>query len=485
MNELKEKISVENAKYLLSISVEELKDLIKRDDGDWNGESLYKDINVYTSLLKKWLKNSIPMMENKGFIISKYGYSKELVSCGRRYVKGFGVQKLTREVRGFLCNEYCVDLDMKNAHPTLLLNLLKEKFPDREFPLLKQYIDNRDDFLKEANTTKQNLITALFSSKSFKHHNQLFCKLDKELKMIQKLIYNKLDLSNYDSIITAKKNSLKQNKEGRFISCILCLEEDKVIKLVQENLDFKENIQTIIFDGFHFDKDNFTEEHIEKLNLITKHMNVKWVQKEFDNSIIKDESIEIDYDVVDTYENAKIKFEETHFIIENPFMFGRHYTVNGLPQYQFYQKEKFRDLVKPFQYFEPEIGKDCEFFSKWLGDDKRKSYKEVKFIPTHDDDPEIFNSFKGFEFEPDPEFEPDLEHEVIDIFKKHLNLLTNNDEDSVAYLFHYICHILQHPEQLPRVTIILKSKQGFGKDTLLDIIEHLIGKSFKILVGKR
>ena len=220
----------------------------------------------------------------------------------------------------------------------------------------------------------------MYNNKPYKNNNQLFCKLDKELKVIQKLIYNELDLFTYPDVITSKKNALKQNKEGKFLSVILNLEEDKVIQKVQKNPDFKEHIQSIIFDGFHFDKKEFKEEHIIKLNTITEDMGVKWDTKKFDKSIIKDEGIVIDYEITDTYDDAKVKFEETHFIIENPFMFGRHYELNGEAKYQFYQKDKFKDLVKPFKYFDEESGKDGDFFSRWLCDKDRKTYKEVKFI---------------------------------------------------------------------------------------------------------
>ena len=485
MNKLNEKINVDNAKYFMSLSDDKLKDHLnsssKLVEG---GENPFTNLNNYIKKFKKWLKIAIPQMEKNGFIKTKYKHSKDLVSCGRRYVDGFGVQNLTKEIRGFLCNNYSVDLDIKNCSPTILLHLLKINFPERHFPTLRDYIKKRDEFLVVADTTKLTIINAMFDKQPYKSNNQLFCKLDKELKVIQKLIYNELDLSNYPDVITSHKNSLKQNKEGKFLSCILNLEEDKVIQKVQNHPDFKEHIQSIIFDGFHFDKKEFKEEHIIKLNTITEDMGVKWDTKEFDTSLVRDEGIVIDYEITDTYDDAKVKFEETHFIIENPFMFGRHYTLNGEAKYQFYQKDKFKDLVKPFKYFDEESGKTTEFFSRWLCDKDRKTYKEVKFIPTFDTDQEIFNSFKGFVYDENMDFnleesEDNEEHqEVMEILMEHLMLLTNNHQESAEYLLFYICHLLQHPEELPKVSIILKSKQGFGKDTLLDLIERLISKTY-------
>mgnify|MGYP003668027154 FL=1 len=478
-SDLNEQISIENAKYLLALEECKLQDILKKDESDWNGETIYSNLDTYIKTLKKWLKKSINEMNSKGYISQKYKYSKDLVSCGRRYVSGFGIQKLTKELRGFLCNNYCVDLDMKNAHPVILVHLLKTYFPKNNFPILKQYVDNRIVFLKGANTTKHKVITSMYSNKIIKSDNQLYCKLDKEFKLIQKLFFEKMNITTLPDTIQAKKNILKQNKEGKFLAMLLNLFEDEIITKVEEHSSFNKNIQTIIFDGFHLDKKSFNTNTIKLLNEITIDYGIKWDVKEFDTSIVKDEGIDIDYEIVETYDNAKIKFEETHFIIENPFMFGRHYEINDEAQYQFYQKDKFKDLVKPFKYFDEDTGKHKEFFITWLEDPKRKSYKEVKFIPTLDTEDEIFNSFKGFLYEEDKEYIKDeLHQEIMDVLMDHLNLLTNNDTESAEYLLKYICHLLQKPEELPRVSIILKSKQGFGKDTLLDLIERLISKKY-------
>ena len=71
---------------------------------------------------------------------------------------------------------------------------------------------------------------------------------------------------------------------------------------------------------------------------------IKWVIKPHDDSIVKDEGVDITFQSSMSYEERKAQFEENHFIIENPLMFGKHYTINGEDKYQFYGKEKFRDL---------------------------------------------------------------------------------------------------------------------------------------------
>lgn len=487
MDCFREKINVENAKYLMSLKDSVLEPLIKKDKKNWKGETIFSNIDAYIKQLKKWLKFGISQMNSKGYIECKYKYSEELVSCGRKYVKGFGIQKLTREIRGFLCEGIVNDIDMINAHPTILLNLIKKHFPKIKHNRLEDYCTKRPEFLQCAQTTKINVLSAMNSNKKFKNSNQLFCKLDDEFKSIQKIFYEKFDsIIELPDVIKSKKNSFKQNKEGKYISLILTYYENEILNKVHRK--FGDKIQTPIFDGFHLDKSENIKNIINVLNTMTKEDGIKWSHKKFDNSITIDEAVDIDYEEVKSYEDCKIDFEKNHFIINNPFMFCRMYQLNGEDKYQFYSKEKFRDLVKPIKYYDCEIGKDMEFFPSWMEDTNRRSFKEVQFIPTLKENKEVFNSFKGFNHKVIEDFEFDEENQlhkkVWDLFTKQLGVLTNNHEESNNYLLDYIAHLLQKPEEQTRVGIIFKSKEGYGKDLIMGIIKELIGMSYMLNTDK-
>jgi hypothetical protein len=479
-----EKINVNNAKYLLSIPDDDLKMLIDPSGAmncEEEGESIYNNINVYAKQVKKWLKHAIHEMEKKGFIKQKYKYANSMPECGRRYVVGFGVQKMKKSIRGFLCHGECHDLDMVNAHPSILLYVVKTYFPEIKHNLLQQYVEHRADVLKKADTTKTKVISAMNHSQKHRTNNQLFCKLDDELKTIQKMIFNKMDtLYQFPSIINFKKNQLKQNKEGKYIATILTYFENKIISLVESNLGDK--IHTIVYDGFHLDINEDIDENINLMNNMTQEFGVKWDLKKFDNSIIIDEAVDIDYDGTMDYEDCKEEFEKNHFIIQNPFVFAKLYTIGDEHKYQFYSKEKFKDLVKPIKYFDADYGFDKEFFPTWLEDANRKCYKEVKFIPSYDENTEIFNSFKGFNFKQNYDFKfdkTDKKHiNVLTTFTKHLLLLTNKDEKSANYLFNYLAHLIQKPTEKPKVSIVIKGKEGLGKDTLMTMLNKLLGDTY-------
>ena len=112
--EFKEAIDVKAGKYLLSLNDKDLSTVIGKPD--WNGETVYKNIEVYMKELRKWLKKAVQANVAKGFMKTKYKHSQTLVDCGRIYVKDFGVQRLTRELRGFLVKDKGLDFDMVNCH---------------------------------------------------------------------------------------------------------------------------------------------------------------------------------------------------------------------------------------------------------------------------------------------------------------------------------------------------------------------------------
>ena len=466
-----EKINVSNAKRLLGLKDERLKEIIDPSgDKFQDGEELFKNIDTYIKSLKYWLIKAISQMNKKGYIEAKYQYSRKLKDCGRKYVKSFGIQKLKKNLRGYLIKDEVVDLDMVNAHPSILLNILENNFNGLgvSWKLLKKYVENREYYLNEDNISKEDILISMNSNKIINHSNKKMKVLDYEFKKIQKLIFNNSNKLNLSDRSQEVKEDLKQNKEGKFLNHILTVKENQILQKVMK----KYKVQTPMFDGFTIDKNDFNENTINELNELTEEDGIKWSKKEHDESIeINDDEIEENDEYI-SYEEQKMKFEENHFMIENPIMYGRFYTIDNEEKYQLYGKDKFRELVKPIKFFN---GEKKEFFPSWLEDSKRQSYKEVKFIPTNKKREDVFNSFTGFNYEDTNDF---LDSKLIKLFKEHISILTNHEEKSIDYLIKFIAHLIQKPEERPETIILLKSNQGYGKDTLINIIVSLLGEKY-------
>jgi len=79
------------------------------------------------------IKNNVvipPHLNNScyGYIRTTYKKSNGSNNRGRAYVKGgIGIQQLITSLRGCICSDIYVDIDIVNAHPTILNQLFKKK----------------------------------------------------------------------------------------------------------------------------------------------------------------------------------------------------------------------------------------------------------------------------------------------------------------------------------------------------------------------
>jgi hypothetical protein len=64
--------------------------------------------------------------------------------------------------------------------------------------------------------------------------------------------------------------------------------------------------------------------------------------------------------------------------------------------------------------------------------------------------------------------------EAIDLFKKHVSILCNHEEKVVDYVIEWIADMLQNPEVKSKMLIFV-SKQGAGKNLLLNMIRKMLG----------
>lgn len=83
-----------------------------------------------------------------GSISVNYNYSRNLVDKGRLYAQNsLSLQNLKREIRHELARDIYRDIDMVNAHPTLILQFCKKN--KIECAQLEEYVKNREKILKK------------------------------------------------------------------------------------------------------------------------------------------------------------------------------------------------------------------------------------------------------------------------------------------------------------------------------------------------
>ena len=102
----------------------------------------------------------------------------------------------------------------------------------------------------------------------------------------------------------------------------------------------------------------------------------------------------------------------------------------------------------------------------------------MDFLPYNDTDPtpdDIYNTFRSFE---SSYIKKQDRHPEVDAFMEHLTInMCNHDIKSATWLFNLCAWRFQHRDKLPKCGIVLKGREGAGKDMTIDILAKIIGDS--------
>jgi len=171
--------------------------------------------------------------------------------------------------------------------------------------------------------------------------------------------------------------------------------------------------------------------------------------------------------------NAKISDPKTHYICFHKYKLVNHFIYDRKTLTEKYENLFYTEVVK-----EKDI--NVPFIFKWLKDPKMLTYDTSNFNPYNgfnhkNTNLNEYNMFNGF----NPAIESDFNEEdntTLEVFK---DILLNMCDDSLinyTYMYNYIAHIIQKPQDKMPISIILKSYQGVGKNTILDIIGSIINR---------
>ncbi len=171
----------------------------------------------------------------------------------------------------------------------------------------------------------------------------------------------------------------------------------------------------------------------------------------------------------DEYEITKKTFEETNFKVLDPIGF---YTKIG-ERWVFRERNQMK-----FAYENMFLSDGACFIDKWLKDPKMKTYSGVAFEETTE--PNIFIIppppppsfvYKTYKCKPS--------EEAVGKFDELIDILTSRKYEIKEYILNWLANLLQKPQELPGVAIILNGQKGAGKDTLGDFIgEYVIGSRY-------
>tara|TARA_R110000787_G_scaffold73525_3_gene163939 strand:- start:1214 stop:3520 length:2307 start_codon:yes stop_codon:yes gene_type:complete len=478
-----DKVNIRNCKYVYTLNLKEFKSTFwsKAEMKSWNDMMIDSvgcmDIKVYFELVKKYCLLCIEAGENseEDFVLipQTYKFTGD-TEHGRIYVDGFGIQSLQNKIRKFLTGDYLVDIDIKNAHPTILYKLVlqyNEAHPDNTltYMYLKQYVKHREKNMEEYDFNKFDLLIALNSdtiesnkkNKGFYTKNSFLTGFHIEKMKIFKALLKSDFYKKYKIVSDNDKNPISSR-----INKLFCIIENELIQS-----QIKHKVVVPMFDGFMIEKerkseyDHLLEEDINEL--------IKWDYK--DNTVDIDIS-DFDEETCRNYSVVKKLFEESNLRILNPFIFvKRVVNEDGLEEDAFYKHTEFMKLNTSVKYHDIN-SLNQNFIMEWDMDEQKREYNGVVFNPYSNKELDKtpithYNLFKPF-------VSKRIENATkpvwfLDFLKENI---ANGKEDSFNWLLKYVAQLFQRPDDNIKLILVLRGESGIGKDTFIEILEKLMGK---------
>jgi hypothetical protein len=105
----------------------------------------------------------------------------------------------------------------------------------------------------------------------------------------------------------------------------------------------------------------------------------------------------------------------------------------------------------------------------WFEHPNRRTFDRVDFDPSGKSRPGVYNLWTGFAVEP--------QRGNWDKFQQHIfNVICSGDPDAFEYLINWLARMVQRPEQLGEVAIVMRGGEGTGKGIFARTVGKLFGQ---------
>ena len=482
-----EKISVEKALYMLEMPYSEYKTVTSRGDE-------CKNEDERKGKFEKLRKLCTDVVHNNGSVERTYKYSENMATMGRQYANG--VQGVIREVRGFLMN-HTTDIDMKNAHPVILLYLCKTLLPNVTCTNLEYYCNHRDEILLthinlDRDAAKKLYLKSLYKDKTDKNiKNPFFRKFDNEIKKIQTAV---AALPEFKHICDTVPSDKGYNEEGSQLSRIVTVYEDKILGVALEVLKGRQiDIAALMFDGCMVYGDYYKNpELLDQIEVACESafdgLNIKWdykghctnitipegwMSKSLVNAVKETTFADATNNSTVVFKRLSAEFEQTHAKIRNRSLFVKETPTKTL----LFTKA---NLITSYEHMECGVnlqGVPQIFIKKWLSyNDKIRSFDDMGIYPNMSKCPtNMYNLWRPFAMESYTEpYEPN--YKALQFYLNHIKVLCGNDQTVADYIVAWISQMIQYPE-VKTIMPTFIAGEGTGKSTLIISLSKMMGAS--------
>jgi len=227
---------------------DKFKDLLREDKRIQFIEGDDYDPSAVFTMARNYLRKS-----RNGIIDVEY---KQKNGVGRfNAICSLSLQNITRQIRQSIAKDTYMDIDIKNCHPNILLFICENL--NINCDILKKYCNNRDEFFRNNNLTKdvgKIVILSVINGgvEAYKNvenpSDDLMDFYENEIKNIHNVIASK----HKDKFKIHQENRVKMGKtynhKASFMNIILCDIENMILQIMREYFGFNER-EVLCFDG--------------------------------------------------------------------------------------------------------------------------------------------------------------------------------------------------------------------------------------------
>ncbi len=287
----------------------------------------------------------------------------------------------------------------------------------------------------------------------------------------------------HDDLFKACKKN-EDNYRGSFISQIYQTEERKCLEPIVWKLTALGFIVDVLaYDGCMVRKDaskqitdSILKEIEHEVSLWTGY-NINLKIKPMDDEVIdvgelNDKTTNFD----DGYITMKEEWEQNHFYFKPT---GTIVEQNEDGSLTHFKLEHATEAFNMWKLKPANESEEPEFFLKrWRMDEHRRIIERLVMKLPEDCSNNEASLFKGFYYKRlNCEVSEKLRTEYITLFQSLIQNMVGNDDKMYNALLHNFARCIQKPMERPDICIILSSKEhGVGKETLINIINKVIGK---------
>jgi hypothetical protein len=451
-------------------------------------------------------------------------------------VGALGLFCIRREIRHTLAKNIYIDIDIDNCHPTILYQICKKY--NIECDNLEDYVNNRNDYLKEVMNTygvsrddaKKLFIILLYFggfegwAEGLKLENIKPTKniknFKKELQNIgQEIFDNNPEIAKEIKKNKEMKNDNNYNEIGSTVSYFLQEIECRILEAIFiycKSKNLISNDAVLCADGLMIKKERFTYNLLKEFNELIKikfgfelNFSVKEMNQDYLNILDKhvlteelivarelapyDINLEIDNTkafnnklMMDYFNSDLEKIGDENYIkyfkYTNSFKYFNHHHSYF---YIFNKTYKiFKSEIIGYSKFESSFDNLIFTFNKtkyrftdlYLECSERRTYSDFIFCPNDKNINDRYNLFNGFSHE---NGSTDFNEDIINVFIKHIEFICNEEglkEKPISeYVLNWFAHIIQKPDIKTEVALVLYSiVEGVGKNKVSDIFSKIV-----------